>query len=207
MSMDAGKEKTLEEIYREGGKEGKGDKKVKWVVGVVVLLVVAGGVVMGVSKGWLGWDKGEIRERKGTGEVKGGEEIGGVDTVAWYAVHLTDGKVYYGHLDKMESDYPELTEVFYPEPDLDKLGRYGAGTAGEGSATSTEVDRSDRSDRTDMTDIDASVGAGKIVLVKLGTEAQRPEDRMVINKQNLLFYEKLAQDSPIVKAIRGYLGE
>ncbi len=43
-----------------------------------------------------------------------------------------------------------------------------------------------------------------VKLIKLGKELHGPEDQMIINRDNVLFIEKLKEDSKVVKAIAEY---
>jgi len=113
----------------------------------------------------------------GVGAADTPDRFGILDSEAWYAVHLTDGNVYYGTLSTTGNNMAlVLTNVFYTAP-----------TVNENPAATTTIDE------------------GRLVLVKLGTEAHRPDDRMVISSDALVFFEKLRSSSPIVKAIESYL--
>jgi hypothetical protein len=43
-----------------------------------------------------------------------------------------------------------------------------------------------------------------LALTKLGSEAHGPEDRMQINKEHVLFFEDMKEDSKVVQAIQQY---
>ncbi|MFH1193661.1 MAG: hypothetical protein V1661_01560 [bacterium] len=45
-------------------------------------------------------------------------------------------------------------------------------------------------------------GQNTLKLKKFGNEAHRPKDEMMISKSQILFWEDLAKDSPIIKAIK-----
>lgn len=110
--------------------------------------------------------------------------FGSIDQNAWYAAHLTNGKVYYGTFVQELGDATlELTNVFYE----------ASGNGNTQSATSTTVEATS-----------TPVTTKKLVLVKLGTETHRPEDRIMISLDALVFFEKLKNDSPVVKAIEAY---
>src|SRR3989338_4119876 len=44
----------------------------------------------------------------------------------------------------------------------------------------------------------------QLVLIKFGTELHGPEDRMVINRDHILFWEDLKPDSTVVRSITNY---
>jgi uncharacterized protein YpmB len=97
---------------------------------------------------------------------------------AWRAVFLTNGQVYFGKLKQSGFENVELTNVYYLQ--LQKPLQ-----SGEEGATQ-ENQKAD------------------ISLVKLGKELHGPEDKMVINKDHVLFVEKLKDDSKVVEAIKNY---
>lgn len=92
----------------------------------------------------------------------------------YYAVFLTNNQVYFGHLENQESQYVELSNIYYLQ------------VAGQNLQQKT--------DETDKT---------KLELVKLGNELHGPEDRMSVNRDQILFIEKLKADSQVVKTING----
>jgi hypothetical protein len=47
-----------------------------------------------------------------------------------------------------------------------------------------------------------SVPQKEFKIIKFGNEAHRPKDEMMISKSQILFWEDLSKDSPIVKAIK-----
>jgi hypothetical protein len=51
---------------------------------------------------------------------------------------------------------------------------------------------------------DASNPASDVSLLKLGNELHGPEDWMEINRDQILFVEKLKEDGKVAKAIRSY---
>ena len=92
----------------------------------------------------------------------------------YYAVFLTNNQVYFGHLENQESQYVELSNIYYLQ------------VAGQNLQQKT--------DETDKT---------KLELVKLGNELHGPEDQMSVNRDQILFIEKLKADSQVVKTING----
>jgi len=90
----------------------------------------------------------------------------------YQAVFLTNGQVYFGHLDSSRELY-ELTDIYYLQVNQD-LQR-----AAE-----------DVSNKPDLT------------LIKLGEELHGPTDRMLINRDQVLFVEDLKQNSKVIKSIK-----
>lgn len=104
----------------------------------------------------------------------------------WQAVFLTNGQVYFGQLSNAGSAYPELTNIYYLQVQ--------------------EVPIQPAEPATDEAGVQpAQQTAQQMVLVKFGTEMHRPQDRMFINNDHILFYENLEADSQVIKAIDDYL--
>lgn len=140
------------------------------IVALFAILILNNGKDRGVDTG----DSGSVESTHLSGQ------FGNIDSNAWYAVHLTDEKVYYGRFTQRQLGTSLiLTNVFYET---------------SGNVTAQKV-----------TTTVPAVTANRLVLVKLGTESHRPEDRMVISPDALIFFEKLKSDSPVVKAIEEYL--
>lgn len=91
------------------------------------------------------------------------------------AVFLSNGQVYYGHLQKnISRDYVKLNDIYYLQ--------FSDGT-------------SDTSETTDTTQ------SQDFALIKLGQELHGPKDTMLINKDHILFIEDLRENSDLVKTI------
>ncbi len=91
------------------------------------------------------------------------------------AVFLSDGQVYFGDITEIEEDTLVLENVFYLQVDQDLQ-------AGEENSQQS------------------------LSLAKLGAgELHGPEDKMVINRDQVLFWENLKNDSAVVKAIDSYV--
>lgn len=92
----------------------------------------------------------------------------------YQAVFLTSGAVYFGKLEMASSDHYRLTEVFYPQVNGQSE------TEGQQAAN------------------------GDIQLVKLGTEIHGPSDEMLINREQVLFFENLTDDGKVMQTIEQY---
>jgi len=96
-----------------------------------------------------------------------------LDSDKYWAVFLTNEQVYFGHLKNLDTDYPQLTDVYYfilRKPLQGQLEE-------------------------EMAKLEPS-------LIKLGNEIHGPVDSMIINKDHILFVEQLKDDSKVVKAIK-----
>lgn len=103
-----------------------------------------------------------------------------IDTSKYQAVFFTNGQVYFGKLSSVGGDYYKLTQIYYIQ------------------AKETPVAPAD-SDNPQATD-DAQQLANP-ELVKLGGEIHGPEDAMIINRDQVLFFENLKKDSKVTDVI------
>lgn len=101
-----------------------------------------------------------------------------INKEAVYAVFLTNGQVYFGQIRNITSKYPILSNIYYLQMEKE-LQPQKKGKEEE----------------------------PKFSLVKLGNELHGPKDRMIINKEHILFIEELKEDSKVVQAIRKFEGK
>ena len=101
-----------------------------------------------------------------------------ISSDAYQAVFLTNNQVYFGKLDNLNSQYPVLRDVFYLQITQDLQPRP------ENAQPITNIN-----------------------LVKLGGEIHGPEDVMYLNRDQIMFYEDLQDDSQVTQAIEKYLEE
>jgi hypothetical protein len=94
-----------------------------------------------------------------------------VDSSKNQAVFLTNGQVYFGKVKAVTNDYVNLTDIYY--------------------LNSQQQDASSKS-KTEQTNFS---------LVKLGCELHGPTDQMVINRDQVSFWENLKTDGKVAKAI------
>lgn len=107
-----------------------------------------------------------------------GSQSGYLNGNQYQAVFLEGGQVYFGKLQVLHDTY-RLTDVYYLEPS-------------KAPDATTE-------------DTNTKPGAKQSPnLVKLGSELHGPEDQMMFEKQNILFWENLKSDSKVSKAIDEY---
>ena len=95
------------------------------------------------------------------------------------AVFLTNGQVYFGKINSMDMTQVDLRDIYYLQVNQQNLQSGDKKTA------------------------DATA-APDISLVKLGNELHGPNDRMRINRSQVLFTESLKSDSKVVTAIGNY---
>lgn len=97
-----------------------------------------------------------------------------VDTNKLQAVFLNTGQVYFGHIKSLNNDYFVVSDIYY-------LQATGGGT----SASSTG-------------------SANNVTLVKLGCELHEPYDQMVINSDQVTFWENLQDNGQVAKAVKTF---
>ena len=97
----------------------------------------------------------------------------------YQAVFFTNGQVYFGKLQNLDSDTLALTDIFY-------LQAQPAKTSSNPQPTSSASD---------------------VQLVKLGNEVHGPEDQMIINKSQILFFENLSKTGKVSDSISKYQQE
>jgi hypothetical protein len=94
-----------------------------------------------------------------------------VDTSKLQAVFLNTGQVYFGNVKVLNDKYFVLTNIYYLQT--------------SSSSTSTT----------------SSTAATSVSLVKLGCELHAPYDQMVINSQEVTFWENLQPTGQVAKAV------
>lgn len=98
-----------------------------------------------------------------------------VDSSKYQAVFLNGGQVYFGKVAKLNDKFLEVNSVYYL-----------------------------RVNQQVQPDANASTSANDISLVKLGCELHGPTDQMVINSEQVVFWENLKADGQVAKAIEQY---
>lgn len=91
------------------------------------------------------------------------------------AVFLNGGQVYFGHIRSLNSDYLRLGDIYY-----------------------LRVNQQVQPDQSTQT------SANDISLVKLGCELHGPQDEMLINRDQVVFWENLKNDGQVAKAVDEY---
>lgn len=98
-----------------------------------------------------------------------------VETSKLQAVFLNTGQVYFGNIKDLNNKYIRLTNIYY-------LQTSGSGT----EATATTSNNSN------------------VSLVKLGCELHEPYDLMVINREQVTFWENLGDNGQVAKAVKTF---
>lgn len=105
-----------------------------------------------------------------------------IDTSRYQAVFFTNGQVYFGKLTSIGGDYYKLTDIYYIQ-------------AGQAAAAN---------DSENPQETDASPQSASPELIKLGNEIHGPEDAMIINRDQVLFFENLKKDGKVTNVINQY---
>ncbi len=97
-----------------------------------------------------------------------------IDSTTYQAVFLDNNQIYFGHLKNVNSQFPELTDVYYVQ-------------------LSESVPANSKGNK-------KLVPTGRVI--KLGeVETHGPKNIMIINRNHILFWEDLRPDSQIIQAI------
>jgi hypothetical protein len=100
-----------------------------------------------------------------------------IDSSKYQAVFFTNGQVYFGKLHTLNGNYFRLTDIFYLQ---------------------TKTDDSGNPQKT------SSDATADVQLIKLGDEIHGPSDEMVINNDQVLFFENLKSDGKVAQSITAY---
>jgi hypothetical protein len=106
-----------------------------------------------------------------SGNVKSEDKY--VDSGKLQAVFLNTGQVYFGHIKSLNNKYFVVTGIYYLQ------------AANSGSSSSAS----------------SSSAASNVTLVKLGCELHEPFDQMVINSDQVTFWENLQDNGQVAKAV------
>jgi hypothetical protein len=101
----------------------------------------------------------------------------GIDSDKYQAVFFTNGQVYFGKLHNLNQQYLKLTDIYYIQ---------------KTDATTGDSSENPQKSSSDQADVQ---------LIKLGQELHGPEDAMVINRDQVLFYENLKSDGKVAETI------
>ena len=150
-------------------RQSKGPKLVGALIALVVVAVIAAAAFM-----LLGG--------------KTGSSDSAVEKAKYQAVFMTNGQVYFGKLDGLDSNYTELTDVYYLQ--VQQSVQPSTGTAQPSTQNQAQTG--------------TNANDPQVSLTKLGNELHGPTDKMHISKDQVLFWENLKDDSTVVKAIKEY---
>ncbi len=100
-----------------------------------------------------------------------------IDSNKYQAVFFTNGQVYFGKLQTLNGNYMRLTDIYYLQTK--------EADSSNPQATST-------------------ASTPDVQLIKLGDEIHGPNDEMVINNDQILFFENLKADGKVVQSINTF---
>lgn len=112
----------------------------------------------------------------GLGNTKGGTNGGYVNKDRMQAVFLNGGQVYFGKIKDINSQSLRMTDIYYLR-------------------VNQTVQPNQQAPQNNSNDIS---------LVKLGCELHGPEDAMVINQEQVIFWENLKTDGQVADAVKKY---
>jgi len=118
-----------------------------------------------------------------------GKVLGASTSANYQAVFLTNGQVYFGKIAD-RGDWIELSDIYYLQV-TQNLQNASSGDAAK-NATPNSTGSADTNNQTN------------IQLVKLGSELHGPKDVMHIERDKVLFWEDMKDDSKVVAAIKQY---
>lgn len=98
-----------------------------------------------------------------------------VDTSRYQAVFLNGGQVYFGQIKALNSAYVRINDIYYL-----------------------------RVNQTVQPDQSESQASNDVSLVKLGCELHGPQDEMLVNRDQVVFWENLKDDGQVAKAVAEY---
>lgn len=98
-----------------------------------------------------------------------------VDSSKLQAVFLNTGQVYFGKIKELNSKYFVVSNIYY-------LQTSGGATGGAAAAANTSVS-----------------------LVKLGCELHEPYDQMIINRDQVTFWENLQDNGQVAQAVKTFV--
>jgi hypothetical protein len=107
-----------------------------------------------------------------------------LQTDKYQAVFLTNGQVYFGKLTSSRGDFLELKDVYYLQVQQDVQG-----------ATEEQSEEAKKDEQS------------QVSLAKLGSELHGPENAMQVNREQVLFWENLNDNSKVVSAIKQHTGQ
>ncbi|HSX31729.1 MAG TPA: hypothetical protein VLF43_00570 [Candidatus Saccharimonadales bacterium] len=117
----------------------------------------------------------------------GTKETDYVDSSKQQAVFLTNGQVYFGKIKEINRQYVDLRGIYYLNVNQQ-----------------VQPDQKDANSKTTTT---AAAQQSQISLVKLGCELHGPNDQMLINRDQVTFWENLKTDGQVAKAVDKWVSE
>lgn len=164
-----------------GQKKSGGEMSKPAIFSIVVLIIAVVILVVVLVSGML-----FVKDAKKS-------ELVSIDDSKYYAVFLSNGQVYFGHLNNYNTSSPELSDIYYLQ-----LAKSPQASSEQEQAEGQEGQEGEVLEQTEQ-GTDQSQG---LTLIKLGEELHGPEDSMILNKEQILFIEKLKDDGQVAEAIK-----
>lgn len=114
------------------------------------------------------------------GGGRGGAESSKVDGDRLQAVFLSGGQVYFGNINELNDEFVEMENIYY-----------------------LRVNQTVQPDQENGQNQPAA--QNDISLVKLGCELHGPQDQMLINRSQVIFWENLKDDGQVANAVKDYV--
>lgn len=102
-----------------------------------------------------------------------------VDSTKYQAVFLNGGQVYFGKISTINDEFMQVKDIYYLR--VNQTVQPDQQSAGEQQAANNDIS-----------------------LVKLGCELHGPQDSMIINQDQIIFWENLKEDGQVAKAVKTY---
>lgn len=151
------------------------------IVGLVVLVLI----LFFAVKELKGLKGGDNSDKTAEGDSSSSVQFDNlkIDQGKYQAVFLTNGQVYFGKIGVHQGSYVELDDIFYLQvkPVLQ-----------QGDNSNANDNKNPQNQQTELS------------LVKLGNELHGPLDRMMINRDQIVFIEDLKSDSKVADAIQRF---
>lgn len=110
---------------------------------------------------------------------KGGSEAKFVKDDKLQAVFLNGGQVYFGNIEDLNAKYLRMSNIYYL--------------------------RVNQTVQPNQEGANQQAASNDISLVKLGCELHGPQDEMLINREQVIFWENLKDDGQVAKAVDEYV--
>lgn len=131
------------------------------------------------------------------------------DHTTYQAVTLTNGQTFFGRLDKYGLQTYVLNDVYYLKQSVANNANTNADTAvqqnvNQNTNTNTNVDENINSATTTTattTTTDNTTTDSGLQLVRLVDDFQEPNNYLILNRQQIVFWQNLSGTSPIMKTI------
>lgn len=152
-----------------------------------IIFLVVGGAAVGLGGRFVDMSSVAPWVKSQAGSLLpwfGGDGVGESDYVA---VYLAGGKVYFGKIRNVRSETPSLTDVFFLS--VSQQQRPSTVVESPEDAEGAIVEPAQELD---------------YELVKLTDQLQKPSDRLILSREQILFWEPLRPDSKVVQAIGKY---